>query len=707
MAWLRVVPRAVAFTACAGAVIGLWGAGLEISANRYVAQGLWRTVLWLGADSAFIGALVGSSVGLLLAITLAPRQPPATGPADGAAGAGSPKGSGSQGVVERRLALALMLTAALTLAVLLLPAGAPEILGYPSSGVFGLGVGLFWAVAAAFLLARTSEATRPVESVEGVWTIVVWLGYLVVLSHVWARLEPGVMMAGLACGGLLVAVLVYSALHRPVQFLARVVGGRVQRSVALGRVHRLSTVVLGVVVVLWTGAGAVALQARGRLKQFHPNLLIIAVDTLREDHVSLLSKPTSGWDLTPNLRERLAPHGTYFTRAHSQAPWTMPSFASVFTGLYPEEHGAQVGDGRLLPHQLTLAEILRDCGYRTLAVVSGNFVSSEVGMLQGFDLTDESQVSDRESVTSVEVTDRALRLLEARRDEPFFLFAHYFDPHWKYQKHEGFHFAERGLELNLPEKLNVIGNPETYFSPRELAQLKALYAEEIGATDQSIGRLLAYLDEHRLWESTCVVFVSDHGDEFLDHGGFEHGHTVFEELVHVPLLVADPSRRAPAVVTEVVEARWLFGTILDMLGVGRSVRHVATENVFSPPPRGERYARSSVYGEQSCLIGNRYKLIEGEGRRRQTLPTASSGPRRDGRRRPRAGSRTREKGMLFDLRQDPLESRNLSAELPEVSHHLRSTLAALNEELARRSDTTPMPRLDPDQERKLKALGYL
>jgi arylsulfatase A-like enzyme len=312
-----------------------------------------------------------------------------------------------------------------------------------------------------------------------------------------------------------------------------------------------------------------------------------------------------------------------------------------------------------------------------------------------------------EAVTSPEVTRRALGLLAPRRDQPFFMFVHYFDPHYEYKAHPEFHFADPSGDLSLPRRLNVLRHPQTEVSPQDLAQLKARYAEEIAFTDQHLGRLLAYLDEHHLWDSTCVVFVADHGDEFLEHGSFEHGHTVFEELVHVPLFVSDPSRRAAAVAEQVVETRWLFGTVLDMLGVRRSASQGTTHNVFSAPQDREYYARSSIYGHQSCLIGDQYKVIDGPSKRMQTLPTARSGPAGSVRTIRQTGTESSNKLMLFDLLQDPGESRDLSRDLPEVSHRLRSTLAKLNEELSRRGEKVTMPRLTEQQRRVLKNLGYL
>jgi len=686
-------------------VTGVWIAGLEISANRYLAQGLWHTALWLGSHGAIVGAMVGVGVGAFLAVWMAPRRPAVSvpPPADGPARATDPTAEAA----ERRLALAMILTSALALAIVLLPAEAPEILGRPARAVFGAGLFVFWAVTAASLLSRTSEESPPAGSVEGVWTILVWLGYIVALSHLWSRVAPGLLMGELACVGLLGAVAVYSALGRPVQSLVRFLGRRVRRPVALLRLRRLSAAVLAVGGVLWVAGASEALRVRAGVKRSHPNLLIIAVDTLRADRVNLVSKPTSGWDLTPNLRERLAPHGTYFTRAHSQASWTMPAFASIFTGLYPEQHGAEMGESRLLPDRLTLAEMLRDGGYQTTAVVSGEYVSSNVGMLQGFDVRDESQALGLGAITSRQVTDRALSLLAAQHSEPFFLFVHYFDPHWTYQDHPELRFAKgRFRGVTLPYKLKQGKDTAGGLFVQEVGEVKALYAEEIAFTDLHIGRLLAFLDEHHLWDSTCVVFVADHGEEFLEHGSYEHESTLFEEVLRVPLFIADPTRHGPTAVDDLVETRWLFGTILEVLGFPRPA--AAAYSLFSPPRDDGYHVRGSLYGgQQTCLIGRRYKLSKG------IDPATVPGLRKPWQRvsgRTQKAPTARPPGShdaLFDLLKDPGETRDLSEELPEVSQRLRSTLEAINSELSRRRETAPMPRLSEDQKRKLRALGYL
>lgn len=378
----------------------------------------------------------------------------------------------------------------------------------------------------------------------------------------------------------------------------------------------------GCVAILWTtgwviGAHTQARAARGK------NVLIIAVDTLRWDAVSLHSPHEYIRDLTPNLRRLLAPRAVEFRNAYSQAPWTLPAFASMFTGLYPEQHGAEDVYRRLEPEQLPLAEILRDNGYVTMAVVSGHFLTAEVGLAQGFTMHDQSQALNGMVITAQHVTDRAIQLLADNRDRPFFLFVHYFDPHYVYRDHPEFSFATQGRPLE------VLGWAQQAFfgrfranlvPPARQAELRALYDEEVAYTDLHIGRLLDFLTEAGLWDSTCVIFVADHGEEFLDHGSAGHAETLFQELIHVTLLIADPSRPAPAVVNRRVETRWLFPTILNIVRADPPSGPASSSDLFAPCENGEYWVRSSTRPQPlstlregsvagiwlSCLVSDRY-----------------------------------------------------------------------------------------------------
>ena len=674
--WLPAIP------ACAGMVIGLYDASRDVLANDYLTQGLWRTALRATGDACLIGALAGLGAGLFMALRLGWRRPPEEDP-----------GAGRLGVV-------LTLSVALALALLAVPADASPLFGLASLWAFRGGLTLLWALMVAPLLPRSSDPARAAEAPEGAWAVIVWLGYGVGLSQLWARLAPGALMVGLAGAGLLAALGLWAGMQRPVLALSAAVGRRLT-SAAARRAVQGAMVLLALGVALGLAGRVVTWQARRQAGRAHRNLLIIAVDTLREDRVSLLSPPASGWDLTPNLRAHLSSRGTYFRRAYAQAPWTMPSFASIFTGLYPEEHGAEERVRGLASSHLTLAEILRDDGYRTMAVVSGEYVTTALGMLQGFEITDESHISGVDDVTSAAVTDRARALLSRHGDEPFFLFAHYFDPHFNYQRHPEFGFSS-GLNGTLvppgTPKLEPLGFP--HHGP-DFDELKARYAEEIAYTDRQIGRLLTLLDDRHLWDSTCVIFVADHGEEFAEHGGFEHGDTLFNELVHVPLLVADPARTGPAVRDDVVETRSVFSTALERLGLRLPASPVPPPTLTTARKEGQAFARSSARGVGSCLIGPRYKLVEGSGAlgARVTLKA----PPGAGWRQLAAGRRE----VLFDLLHDPRETTNLSLMRPDVTSRLRASLEAIARGLRPQASRASRSTLDQDQLRKLRDLGYL
>jgi arylsulfatase A-like enzyme len=582
-------------------------------------------------------------------------------------------------------------------AVWLMPVGAPDILGVSHWFALAACIALLWLVAVGSaadppsapehdgLLARFSLS----------WSVVVSLAYLVGLAHLWARSWVGWGTACLASVGLLVALAVYRASYRPVRALSEWLSAKLPAS-TLTRFRCAPPLMMVGFLLLWAVGWLGGLQTRSRAAAAGMNIIVIAVDTLRWDGVSLLSPDEHDRDCTPNLRRLLTPRSTVFLNAYSQAPWTLPAFASIFTGLYPEQHGAEHVWSRLQPHHITLAELLREHGYLTMAVTSGYYVTSEVGMTQGFTMYDEGLALDGPPVTSEQVTDRALRFLETGSSQPFFLFVHYFDPHYPYLSHR-----EVDVEAATGDQVAVSDSeekPSAGTRPdgrgRAAPSLSRLhYDEEVAYVDLHIGRLLAFLDERQLWDNTCVVFVSDHGEEFMEHGGTGHDNTLFQELVRVPLSLAAPSLDLPDVISEPVEIRWLFGTLLELAGL-RSSSDAGEDPSLLARGSGERYARSStcprgrtgVEGSTkpsvwlSSLSGERYKLIE---------------------------DHLRGRTMLFDLLEDSGELQDLSRERPEVSERLRRALAASDAELQETDYGRPTPQMSDRELRRIKSLGYL
>ncbi|MCB9679656.1 MAG: sulfatase [Alphaproteobacteria bacterium] len=300
------------------------------------------------------------------------------------------------------------------------------------------------------------------------------------------------------------------------------------------------------------------------------NVLLVVVDTLRSDRTEL---PVGDGlrERTPHLAQ-LASRGTRYASAYSQAPWTMPSTASMMTGEYPGQHGAYSLTGRLSAPVPVLAEILRESGYQTAAVVSHGFVSKGVGFGQGFDAFDDALVIGKNTHrerSSGKVTDRALKWLGSRdADAPFFLWLHYFDPHYEYLDNPDWPWADDydGWLKTTPHEIAGLRVQRHRLGPDDLGWLSDLYDEEIAYTDREIGRLIDALGQQGLLDDTVVIFVSDHGEAFGEHGWIGHTLTVHEELVHVPLFWYAPGGQS-LTIASVVETRSLFWSLMDHLGI--------------------------------------------------------------------------------------------------------------------------------------------
>lgn len=427
------------------------------------------------------------------------------------------------------------------------------------------------------------------------------------------------------------------------------------------------------------------------------NVLLIGIDTLRADATSIYGSSLRGRDTTPNLR-KLAERGIAFSNAVSQAPWTMPSFASMITGAYPHEHGAFSLAGAIPDRRVLLSEVLREAGYRTSGVVSHSYVAEHRGFAQGFERYDASNALGHRAITSKSVTDLSIEALEARGDHPFFHFAHYFDAHYEYMDQPEWTWADgyqgwlrRELDYdNLLKNRQLIGRAENEW-------LIDLYEEEIAHTDAEIGRLLAWLDDAGVADETLVIVVADHGEEFLDHGSFGHTTTLYQEQVHVPLIVAPAGWSTPCVFRGVVETRAIFGTVLDALDVdfGQVAREHSLLRRVGPGcaelGASDAKAFSIVWLPDSQLEWGKHMRISAVREGRWKL----------------IRDFTRETTMLFDVEADPGEKHDLAAGERENAQRLGSALEAWTAEQQRRGGEAHTVSVDADELKKLKELGYL
>jgi choline-sulfatase len=383
------------------------------------------------------------------------------------------------------------------------------------------------------------------------------------------------------------------------------------------------------------------------------NVIIIGMDAVRPDHLGCYGYERN---TSPSI-DRLAAEGVLCEDAVSPAPWTLPSFATVLTSLYPTQHGAVGFNHTLRTSFPTLAEILRARGYSTGALINGPALKPANGISRGFDFYDTSLLGERAADGT---TTDLLAWIDQVGDPPFFMLAHYFDTHRPYSPPPPYH------RMFDPDYSGPIGDSfdlESYagskteafeqmkaLKPQDWNHIVSLYDGELAFMDREIGRLLDGLDERNLRRNTLIVLLSDHGEEFNDHGGLGHAHSLYGELIKVPLIFSLPGTLPQnARLGRQVRLLDVTPTILDILdqdvethfeGVSLNPlldgRGVAATQVSSLLPPGIAFAEAVAYGpEQKTIVSPPWKLIY----------TPSSG-----------------ECQLFNLQDDPGEQRNLAGQ---------------------------------------------
>jgi arylsulfatase A-like enzyme len=449
------------------------------------------------------------------------------------------------------------------------------------------------------------------------------------------------------------------------------------------------------------------------------NLVLVVIDTLRADELGAYGGSRR---VTPNL-DALAERSVRFAQLHSPAPWTLPSMASLMTGLQPQTHGAGRRFGKEAPGGLaegftTLAERLAGEGFYTSGVYKNIYLNPEFGLHQGFDLYASHEVmplaagetgTPREADAQY-LVDRAIEELRRIKDRRFFLYVHLFDPHNPYEAPEDWcKSVARRLEPRYAGQLGcrVDRRPENPLPPvADFAWIRALYDAEVAYTDHELGRFFSALETEGLNDSTVLAVASDHGEEFygrLDQeqrlrydADSDHGHSHYEELLHVPGLIAIPGVK-PGVVEDPVQTADLFPTLLSALGVA---------NRPTDPPLG---------GAQDLLAA-----VAG-GARPQPVPLLSDvilhgPPRRAIRRGPWKLIVPMRRDLaieLYNLAADPQEVHDIAKERPDVVAGLRTLLhQAMRSRRDLRSqllprDNIPATYVDWAHIAKLRSLGYL
>ncbi|HSV08327.1 MAG TPA: sulfatase [Candidatus Binatus sp.] len=437
-----------------------------------------------------------------------------------------------------------------------------------------------------------------------------------------------------------------------------------------------------------------------------PDVVLIVVDTLRADHLSCYGYTAIH---TPHI-DRLAGDGIRYASTFSQASWTRPSIATILSGLYPSSHGA-IHKADILPDRVdTLAENLQRFGYRTVGFADNANISQAFNFQQGFDeyhyLAPDFFFAASEPAAQLALYS-GLRLVRERflaryvdvhhyyqpaevvtaevrqwldrgaRDEPFFLFAHYMDPHDPYFVHP---FNGEGYAR--------VAHPNP---PPALAErLHHLYEGEVAYLDEHLGVLFDDLKRRGLYDRTLVVLTADHGEEFREHGGWWHGTTLYDEQIHVPLIAKPAGGHALA------QVRDELATSLDIAPTIVAAAHAkppaAMQGHVLPLDGGAAPARESTFAEED-LEGN---VLQAVRTRAWKLVTANPGNPR--------GLAPEE---LYDLPRDPGEHQNVIASTPAEADAMRAALGRSVLEAREHGGASEQIGMDPATKARLKALGYI
>ena len=452
-------------------------------------------------------------------------------------------------------------------------------------------------------------------------------------------------------------------------------------------------------------------------------VVVITVDTLRADHMGAYGYRHN---TSPHF-DSLARESVLFHNAVAPSPWTLPSVATLFTSLYPAIHGATRASNapeshepgfkpntRLADEFTTLPEILRDRGFQTAAFVQGAYPSLVYGFGQGFDHFD-----DNTSPGIGSSVDRLLEWLDREHPSRFLIYLHTIEVHSPYRptppnshlvqkldaeerrafaatvREQAAHYRTFGRRSGYNGKVDgsIRNIQEMQFSKAGVSRndkqhLIDLYDRGISYTDHWLGNLVTSLKERDLLERTLLIVTSDHGEEFWDHGGLEHGHTYYDELLRVPLLMRVPGEGRGVAVDQQVGLLDVLPTILDVMEVtpaegiqGRSLRPLWTGGEL---PDITYFAESNLATPGLALRTNRWKMMWAP----------------------------RETPRLYDLWNDPGEREDVCAQERETCQSLKGELKEWRQQMRQQREglnlgAAPTAKPDADTIERLRALGYV
>lgn len=433
----------------------------------------------------------------------------------------------------------------------------------------------------------------------------------------------------------------------------------------------------------------------GRPRVPRANVIIYMTDALRADHLGCYGydRPTS-----PDI-DRFASQALLFEHAIAQAPWTTSSVASMLTGVYPNSHGVALPQHALPATLATMGEMLRDAGFMTAAFITNAAAGRAFGLARGF--AEHRLLTARLHRGTVhELSDRVneelFSWLDGRKDDgrPLFLYVHATDTHAPYTPPP--EFARRFLDpggardLGMPEGMPLLADPGNPPDRSSIERLIDLYDAEIAFNDRNFGVFLAGLRDRGLYDDSLIFFLSDHGEEFYEHGAWQHMRALYAESLRIPFIVKLPGAAAPRTGRSGILAQQvdILPTTMSLLGLdvpsqveGRDLIAALDRREGGRPARGFSYFDRRRRKGVSVVDGD-WKLIQLQLQDQPPPPPE-----------------------LYNIARDPAEKLDLAAARPEVVGYLRTVLE-LHESEAQ-GLAAGESEIDDELRRELKALGYL
>jgi arylsulfatase A-like enzyme len=425
---------------------------------------------------------------------------------------------------------------------------------------------------------------------------------------------------------------------------------------------------------------------------------------------------------TPHL-DAFASECILYENAFATSSWTLPTHASLFTGLYPTQHGADDAHKYLEPKHITLAEYLNQHGYTTVAICYTPYVSAATGLDQGFSKFNPLLKTRRAHVRAriqhygskllsqgdagARLTTRQIRAtLEsaAKNAKPFFVFAHYAECHTPYRYPRAFQrFLPPGTARIRASRVNQnpwrqLANPGL-MGTHEFESLAGLYEGALSYLDSQIASVIAALRELQLLDNTMVILTADHGENLGEHGRIGHQYCLYDTLLHIPLLIHYPREtNGGARVSKLVSSVDIVPTVLDLLGADpQEMGDLRGSSLLS------NFSREQVFAEMTKPDLSPYLKL---------FPKADTRPHE----RALQTVRTFDHKLiwasdgrheLYDLRVDPEETNNLIQERPGVRAELMEQLQDWQKGLKKAVHEASAPEFDDQVRTRLRALGYL